>query len=70
MSEAPVVWFLRSLSDRDTHRGVLNVTKGTVSSPCGVTFTPRVLPFGRGLGFTGDPPDPGQVCPACAKASR
>ncbi|MGH3772592.1 MAG: hypothetical protein ACRDRW_14550 [Pseudonocardiaceae bacterium] len=70
MSAGPVVWYLRSIGDHDTHRGVLRPAEGTVVAACGVTFVPRVLPFGRGLGFSGNPPDPEQVCPACAKATR
>ncbi|MGH3721749.1 MAG: hypothetical protein ACRDRI_23460 [Pseudonocardiaceae bacterium] len=70
MSDAPVVWFLRSLGDHDTHRGTLHPTEGTLAALCGVTFVPRILPFGRGLGFSGNPPDPDQVCPTCAKSPR
>ncbi|MGH3770339.1 MAG: hypothetical protein ACRDRW_02890 [Pseudonocardiaceae bacterium] len=53
MSEAPVVWFLRSIGDHDTHRGALRPADGTVVALCGVRFVPRVLPFRRGLGFSG-----------------
>ncbi|MGH3856333.1 MAG: hypothetical protein ACRDR6_23150 [Pseudonocardiaceae bacterium] len=70
MSAAPVIWFLRSIGDHDTHRGALRPTDGTVTAACGVTFVPRVLPLGRGLGFTSTPPDPDQICPTCAKATR
>ncbi len=65
-----MIWYLRSIGDHDTHRGVLRPAEGTVTALCGVTFVPRVLPFGRGLGFPGNPPDPEQVCPACAKVAR
>lgn len=65
-----MIWYLRSIGDHDTHRGVLRPTDGTVTALCGVTFVPRALPFGRGLGFPGNPPDLEQVCPACAKAAQ
>ncbi|HWR46791.1 MAG TPA: hypothetical protein VN327_04085 [Pseudonocardiaceae bacterium] len=49
---------------------MLRPDDGTVVAACGGTFVPRVLPFGRGLGFSGYPPDPEQVCPACVKSAR
>ncbi|MFY9809432.1 MAG: hypothetical protein WCC38_18620 [Pseudonocardiaceae bacterium] len=59
----PVTWFLRSMSDRDTHRGRLQ-PNGTVVAACGAVFRPGdYLP--RGL--PGDPPDPEQVCPDCRR---
>ncbi|MGH3718936.1 MAG: hypothetical protein ACRDRI_08880 [Pseudonocardiaceae bacterium] len=61
MSAAPVVWFLRSIGDHDRHRGALRPAEGTVVALCGVAFVPRVLPFGRGLGLSGNSPDPEQV---------
>ncbi|MBV9162705.1 MAG: hypothetical protein JO281_14405 [Pseudonocardiales bacterium] len=70
MNQAPVIWYLRSIGDHDTHRGALRPVDGTVVAPCGVTFVPRPLPFGHGLGFSGNPPDADQICPACAKATR
>ncbi len=65
-----MTWYLRSIGDHDTHCGVLRPTEGTVTALCGVTFVPRALPLGRGLGFSGNPPDPEQVCPACARRVR
>jgi hypothetical protein len=65
-----MTWYLRSLGDHDTHRGALRPAEGTVTALCGVTFVLRVLPFGHDLGFSGSPPDPEQVCPACAKVAR
>lgn len=56
-------WYVRSLGDHDTHRGVLNPAAGTVTAACGVTFTPRLLPLA--LPGAGDPPDPDQICPDC-----
>jgi hypothetical protein len=40
-----------------------------ITKSCGVTFVPRPLPFGRGLGFSGNLPAPEQVCPACARSA-
>ncbi len=63
-------WYLRSLGDRDTHRGAL-CNDGTVVTLCGVTFRPRLLPDSAGA-LPGQPPDPAQICPQCynAKDSR
>ncbi|MEO7193555.1 MAG: hypothetical protein ABIZ05_01835 [Pseudonocardiaceae bacterium] len=49
MSATPVIWFLRSIGDHDTHRGALRPADGTVIAACGVTFVPKVLPLGRPL---------------------
>ena len=56
-------WYLRSLCDRDTHRGELR-KDGTVVALCGVTFRPRLLPA-----LPGQPPDPVQICPQCYRAA-
>ncbi|MGH3772754.1 MAG: hypothetical protein ACRDRW_15405 [Pseudonocardiaceae bacterium] len=34
MSDAPVMWYLRSIGDHDTHRGALRPAEGTVIMPC------------------------------------
>jgi hypothetical protein len=49
-----VSWYLRSLCDRDTHRGELR-HDGTVVALCGVTFRPRLLPVGT-VALPGQPP--------------
>lgn len=59
-------WYLRSIRDRDTHRAEQLRTNGTVVADCGVEFVPRLLPFGR-IALRGNPLDPDQICPACAK---
>ena len=56
-------WYLRSIGDRDTHRGELQ-PNGIVRSACGVSFQPRTLPYGR-LALPGPPQDPDQICPQC-----
>lgn len=58
------LWFLRSMGDRDTHRGVLR-SDGTVDAACGVDFRPRPLPYGK-VALPGNPQDPEQICPQCA----
>ena len=56
-------WYLRSISDHDTHCGEL-ATDGTVTATCGLTFRPKTLPRGR-LSLLGHPYDRAQICPAC-----
>jgi hypothetical protein len=61
-------WYLRSIGDRDTHRGTLLHPDGTVSAACGIRFRPRELLCGA-TALPGEPPDPGQICPACRRSS-
>lgn len=71
-----VTWYLRSLSDHDTHRGRIR-DDGTVLACCGVSFTPRPTlrvegpPPGElvaaGPALKGNPPDPDQICPECQR---
>ncbi|MEO7195257.1 MAG: hypothetical protein ABIZ05_10600 [Pseudonocardiaceae bacterium] len=64
---AAVTWYLRSLGDRDTHRGELRPTSGKVHAECGAVFTPPQ--YLRG-GLPGAPPDPQQVCTACRRVEQ
>jgi len=57
------LWYLRSLGDRDTHRGELG-PDGTVSAACGISFRPLCLVCGTGPALRGSPPDPDQARPA------
>jgi hypothetical protein len=71
-------WYLRSLGDRDTHRGQLG-DDGVVRAACGAAFKPRptlritgkppgeLVPAGPAL--RGNPGDPDQICPACKQAT-
>ncbi|MEO7195953.1 MAG: hypothetical protein ABIZ05_14255 [Pseudonocardiaceae bacterium] len=61
-----MTWYLRSISDRDTHRGELQPS-GKVHAECGAVFTPPA--YLRG-GLPGEPPDPKQVCSACRGVKR
>jgi hypothetical protein len=63
-------WYLRSISDRDTHRGELR-PDGTVVARCGVVFRPKSLPYDR-IALPGHPQDRDQICPDCkpAKVAR
>lgn len=60
----PASWYLRSLADRDTHRGELQ-PNGTVVAVCGATFRPRALRSLGSLALPGGPSDPDQICPQC-----
>jgi len=57
-------WYVRSLTDGDTHCGELR-GDGLVVAACNVVFPAKWLP-----GLTGWPPDPGQVCPECERLSK
>lgn len=61
-----MTWYLRSLSDADTHRGVLE--SGAVFALCGATFPPLPLAYGT-VALLGGPADPGQICPRCYRAT-
>ncbi len=66
----PVSWYLRSMDDRDTHRGELQAD-GTVLARCGVRFAPLRTALG-GVALPGHPYDRDQICLQCypAKAAR
>lgn len=59
-----MTWFLRSLADRDTHRGKWSPVTRSVFAACGVEFVPLQLMRNR-ITLPGEPSDPAQVCPAC-----
>jgi hypothetical protein len=59
-----VSWYLRSMGDRDTHRGRYSTATRSVHAACGAEFVPITLADG-GLVLPGSPPDPAQVCPEC-----
>lgn len=63
----PVSWYLRSMGDRDTHRGQWSGTTRSVHSLCGLEFAPVALPYG-GFFLPGTPPDPDQICSQCGTA--
>ncbi len=60
-------WYLRSMGDRDTHRGQLQAD-GMVVAWCGIRFPPRLLP--GGLALPGHPQDRDQICPQCHQVKR
>ena len=41
----PVSWYLRSIGDRDTHRGQWSGVTRSVHSLCGLEFAPVALPL-------------------------
>jgi len=61
-------WFVRSLADHDTHRGIYSPATRSVHARCGVKFEPLPLGMhGNRIAFPGEPPDPDQICPACLR---
>jgi hypothetical protein len=65
-------WFLRSMGDHDTHRGIYSPATRSVHAVCGVEFLPRPVGLtGERISLPGTPPDPAQICPQClSKALR
>lgn len=64
-------WFLRSMADGDTHRGIYSPATRSVHAVCGAEFIPRPVGLrGERLSLPGAPPDPAQVCPRCKEARR
>jgi hypothetical protein len=61
-----MAWYLRSIGDRDTHRGAVLHPDGMVTAACGIRFRPRELVVGM-TALRGEPPDPDQVCPVCRR---
>jgi hypothetical protein len=69
-------WYLRSLSDHDTHHGSMR-HDGTVLARCGASFTPKPTlkvvgpPPGQLVegpaALRGYPKEPSQVCPECRR---
>lgn len=55
-------WYLQSIKDHDTHRGLL--ARGQVDAVCGIRFRPLTLEWGR-TSLPGPPVDPMQVCRDC-----
>ena len=60
-----IPWYVKSLSDHDTHRGYLR--RGRVQAVCGIEFTPVQAGL-RSLELAGKPPDPDQICLKCQSA--
>ncbi|MDQ3761138.1 MAG: hypothetical protein M3460_05405 [Actinomycetota bacterium] len=58
-------WYLRSLSDHDTHCGHLR--RGRVLAACGMEFLPLRAWRKHGAALPSEPPDPDQVCLECQR---
>ena len=56
-------WFMRTLANRDTHKGELR-DDGTVATVCGIAFRP-MRHYRASTVLPGEPPDPTRVCPRC-----
>lgn len=65
-------WYLRSMGDRDTHRGTYSITTRSVHAACGAEFQPLKTTAGAPIVLAGSPLDPDQVCQVCqgAKVAR
>jgi hypothetical protein len=59
-------WFLRSMGDRDTHRGIYSPATRSVHARCGIEFEPLKRTTGAPIVLIPRPPDPDQVCLACS----
>jgi hypothetical protein len=51
-------WFLRSMSDGDTHRGIYSPASLTVQARCGAEFEPLKKTNGAPIMLVPVPPDP------------
>ncbi len=61
-------WFLRSMGDHDTHRGIYSPASRSVHAVCGVEFIPRPVGLaGERMSLPGYPPDKDQICPTCRR---
>jgi hypothetical protein len=61
-------WFVRSLADHDTHRGVYCPATRSVHARCGIEFHPLPIGLhGNRIAFPGPPPDSDQICLACQR---
>lgn len=63
-------WYLRSMSDRDTHRGTYSITTRSVIALCGAEFQPLRTTTGVPIALKPTPPDPDQVCPTCRRGKN
>jgi hypothetical protein len=60
-------WYLKSMSDQDTHRGAYSPATRSVHAVCGIEFRPVPIGLtGDRLALSGHPPYPQQICPDCA----
>jgi len=68
MNSPRSAWFIHSLADHDTHRGVYNLATRSVHAVCGVEFTPLPIgPHGNRIALQGQPPDRDQIWPTCLR---
>jgi hypothetical protein len=58
-------WYLRSMGDRDTHRGTYSIVTRSVHAVCGAKFQPLKTTTGAPIVLTPLPPDPEQICLTC-----
>jgi hypothetical protein len=58
-------WFLRGLTDHETHAGTRDAD-GIVLAVCGAVFEPLPLPSGD-VALPGLPADPSQTCTHCRR---
>jgi len=64
-------WFVQSVADGGTHKGVYCQTSRCVHALCGVEFVPLPVGMPPKLGpLSGAPLDVDQICPECRKLAR
>jgi hypothetical protein len=62
-------WFLQSMGDHDTHRGIYSPATRSVHAKCGIDFQPLKRTTGAPIVLIPSPPDPHQICPVCRARS-
>lgn len=71
MSGSDHRWYVQSLADGGTHKGVYIPTRSSVRALCGAEFAPLPVGMPPRLGpLSGAPPDVNQICPQCRKLAR
>jgi hypothetical protein len=62
-----VQWFLRSMADRDTHKGRFSTVTRSMRAVCGIEWVPRRFGLRERLALPGEPPDSEQIYLICSR---